>query len=80
MFINQEHLQLAMYFRKELSLLNKLAHLKHRLMDLAISYQTVSFCSSWSAQAKKSRICFALLIMRIIFRKINIASCLTWPS
>ena len=37
MFINQVDFHLAMYFPKELDLLNKLAHLKHHWMNLAIS-------------------------------------------
>ena len=32
-----------MYFLKELDLLDKLAYLKHYLMELAISYKTVIF-------------------------------------
>ena len=81
MCMNQVDFQIAMYVRKELDLLNKLAHLKYHWMDLAISRHTVPFFSFWRTQIKQSRIFeIVLLMMQIIFIKINIASCVTWPQ
>ena len=44
-------------------------------------FKPVSFCSFWRMQIKLSRIfAIVLLIMQIIFIKINMASCFTWSN
>ena len=54
---------------------------KRSILDVAAALDPPLFCSFWRTQIKKTRIfAIVLLIMQIIFIKLNIASYLTWSN